>query len=456
MKKLYRYFFYILVLILFVTIPVFSQWTICPGFGSLTGLGFSPSVSVSSPTVVWIAGGTTNSPKVMRTTDGGNTFVNVTGNMTATPELWCVWGADQNTAYVGDGGSGGGSGGNAKVWKTTNGGVTWSVIFTTGGSTGFMNDIVFSRTSPNAGYMESDPTSGLGGPFWVQKTTDGGSTWTLLSAPGAPGEATAQNCMAVIDDQLVAFGLGSSPPARIRYTTNGGITWNLASISGIQGGFVSGLAVRSDKQVWICGTGDNAGGSLPNIGRSTDGGVTWSVVNTGGGITGYCTMKWVYSTNVCFLMGSNGIGRSTDAGLTWTSETIPNVSLLMNFDVYFSSSTVYGYAIASDGTCIKTTESLTGFDPGNISVPSKYELDQNYPNPFNPATTIKYSLPKASQVTLKIYDVLGNEVKTMVDKYQSAGNYVESFDGSELASGVYFYSLRAGDYSETKRMSLVK
>ena len=88
-----------------------------------------------------------NSPKVYLTTNGGNNFINVTGNLSSTPELWCIWAVDVNIAFVGDGGSAGGAGGNAKVWKTTNGGVNWNVILTTGGSAGFINSIVFSRST---------------------------------------------------------------------------------------------------------------------------------------------------------------------------------------------------------------------------------------------------------------------------------------------------------------------
>jgi len=88
--------------------------------------------------------------------------------------------------------------------------------------------------------------------------------------------------------------------------------------------------------------------------------------------------------------------------------------------------------------------------------PVNFTLMQNYPNPFNPATKIRYSIPANSHVKLKIYDVLGHEVKTLVDKMQPAGNYRIGFNGAELASGVYVYSLLAGKYHLTKKMLLVK
>jgi hypothetical protein len=89
-------------------------------------------------------------------------------------------------------------------------------------------------------------------------------------------------------------------------------------------------------------------------------------------------------------------------------------------------------------------------------VPSVYSLDQNYPNPFNPATTIKFSIPQSSKVTLKIYDVLGREVSTLVNDTRNAGNYEVSFDASNLSSGMYIYTIQAGDYSASKKMMLLK
>jgi hypothetical protein len=95
--------------------------------------------------------------------------------------------------------------------------------------------------------------------------------------------------------------------------------------------------------------------------------------------------------------------------------------------------------------------------PKNVTnIPVIYALSQNYPNPFNPSTTISYQLPKAGNVKLVVYDILGREVKVLVNEYKKAGTYNITFDGSSLASGLYFYRLTAGDFSGTKKMVLVK
>lgn len=89
-------------------------------------------------------------------------------------------------------------------------------------------------------------------------------------------------------------------------------------------------------------------------------------------------------------------------------------------------------------------------------VPSSCALYQNYPNPFNPTTAIRYHLPKDSRVTIKVYDILGREVATLVDGEESAGYHEVSFDGSRFATGVYFYKMTAGSYTAVKKLMLLK
>jgi len=90
------------------------------------------------------------------------------------------------------------------------------------------------------------------------------------------------------------------------------------------------------------------------------------------------------------------------------------------------------------------------------TIPANYLLEQNYPNPFNPSTNLKYGLPKSGYVTLKVYDMIGREVRTLVDRLQAAGTYQVNFDAKGLPTGLYFYRLSVGNHVETKRMLLVK
>ncbi|MBF8249065.1 MAG: hypothetical protein HW374_1865 [Bacteroidetes bacterium] len=99
---------------------------------------------------------------------------------------------------------------------------------------------------------------------------------------------------------------------------------------------------------------------------------------------------------------------------------------------------------------------ITGVYQEENVVPSTYELSQNYPNPFNPSTTIRYSIPMQSRVTLRVVNMLGQVVETLVDADLGVGAYVVQFNASRLATGVYFYQLRAGDFVSVKKMLLLK
>ena len=99
--------------------------------------------------------------------------------------------------------------------------------------------------------------------------------------------------------------------------------------------------------------------------------------------------------------------------------------------------------------------SLTGITKISSEVPGEFSLSQNYPNPFNPSTTIKFDIPKAGNVLLKIYDITGKEVY-LINDFKAAGQYETTFDASNFASGVYYYKLESGSFTETKKMVLIK
>jgi hypothetical protein len=117
--------------------------------------------------------------------------------------------------------------------------------------------------------------------------------------------------------------------------------------------------------------------------------------------------------------------------------------------VTFTSSTLGNYYALTGST------SVTEVSEAN-SIPTGYLLQQNYPNPFNPTTVISYSLPVAGNVSLKIYDILGNEVAKLAQGYKNAGNYTVIFDGKNLASGIYLYRLESGNFVAVKKLTLIK
>lgn len=138
----------------------------------------------------------------------------------------------------------------------------------------------------------------------------------------------------------------------------------------------------------------------------------------------------------------------------------------------FSTSLGPVCAVYSDGTSLQSSFSYAGIGPTNVyfnqealitginqngnEVPNNYSLTQNYPNPFNPVTNIKFSLPTGGLVKLVIFDIMGREVATLINKDMNAGSYTADFDASSLSSGVYFYKLTSGSFTDTKKMMLVK
>jgi Outer membrane protein Omp28/Secretion system C-terminal sorting domain len=156
--------------------------------------------------------------------------------------------------------------------------------------------------------------------------------------------------------------------------------------------------------------------------------------------------------------GSWSTGQQVNRNLNYTVPLSPQVA---NIDNCVLNIFVYklGTNISTDyyiQQSMKTpVTGVTGIVNQNTT-PLSYDLSQNYPNPFNPTTNFNFSIPKSGNVSLKFYDVLGNEVQTYVDGFLTSGTYSVEFDGSNLSSGVYFYTLKADNFSETKRMVLTK
>jgi len=140
---------------------------------------------------------------------------------------------------------------------------------------------------------------------------------------------------------------------------------------------------------------------------------------------------------------------------TWVSVNIPltqfaPVDLTNVFQFKFDGNgTVY-----LDNIFFSTT--ISSVNELDNTIPFDFTLEQNYPNPFNPATNIRFSLPESNQVTLKVYDLLGQEVATLVNQFMNAGTFEISFDASSLPSGVYTYSIMAGNFQSVKKMMLIK
>ena len=157
---------------------------------------------------------------------------------------------------------------------------------------------------------------------------------------------------------------------------------------------------------------------------------------------------------VCGTFGQ--IFKSIDGGATWNYQYVntTNIGWLRSFwfqDDYTGSAVGVNTKLLFTSSGGSTFAGVTGTE-----FPDKYILHQNYPNPFNSSTVIEFEIPKRTEIKLSVYDMLGREVKTLVNEIKSPGKYIVSFDASSLSSGVYFYKISAGEFSDVKRMVLIK
>jgi hypothetical protein len=143
---------------------------------------------------------------------------------------------------------------------------------------------------------------------------------------------------------------------------------------------------------------------------------------------------------------------SNNGGLNWSIQSSPTSSFLKS--VHFIN-TQTGWAVGSNGVVIRTGIPVNIVQSEN-SVPLEFILNQNYPNPFNPKTNIKYQILKSGLVKLTIFDILGRKIETLVNEDQTPGTYLADWYAEKYPSGIYYYTLITDDYTETKKMVLVK
>jgi len=382
---------------------------------------------------------------------------------------------------------------NNGAMGTTDGGMTWTVWS--------INDTNFSGGYNSVYFI--NPLTGwcVGSALQIRKTTNAGANW--FKQYSAPEQGIAHSVYFL--DANTGFIFGSKNSPYVPYgekTTNGGSNWSELSLS------FSG-AQELNKQYWInTSTCWVAGYNV--LLESTNGGASFAnyfanVPPTGNGYNDLLCI-WFVNQQTGWIGGSNldkdNIYITTNSGQNWTFQTNPvsqnNYYVQIN-DIYFlnadSGWAVHGTPstgaimftsnagtnwVMDEGannwyqciTAIPTRKAWCGSSNGQIwytqlnrlvgihttgnQVPSDFGLSQNYPNPFNPTTAIRFQIPSDGNVTLKVYDVLGREVSTVINENLSAGEHEVKFDASNLASGVYLYRIEAGSFSDVKKMLLIK
>lgn len=344
-----------------------------------------------------------------------------------------------------------------EIIRTTNTGVTWDTLYHQPANLGMLNFIKVFQNDLVAMADCDVNTSNSKAQFF--RSSDGGATFTQMN------QTYLANCWSMdvwrrVDFPtaqlgVFAYSVSGPIPHTVARTTDGGITWSNNDYGA--GNYINVIKMYDDKYGIAQGlVANNAAVFVTN-----DGGINWrpniKSMNTGQSIT------FVKNHPAeAFIATNNQLFYSADSGKTWSNQNFNNTRIT---DLVFADETS-GWICTSSGQVYWTDNKGNAVVPVAMKdkIPTQYSLMQNYPNPFNPTTTIKYTLPFAEtpymaslqHVTLKIYDALGREITTLVNEEKSAGNYSVTFNASDFTSGIYFYQLRTNNYTETRKMILMK
>jgi hypothetical protein len=346
---------------------------------------------------------------------------------------------------------------------------TWSVLGT--GSSNGVNDVVNALAVSGNEVVVGGAFTSAGGVSAnrVARFNTQTNTWSSLGTGSSNGVNSDVNALAVVGNEVVvggaftsAGGVSANRVARFNTQTN---TWSALGTGSSNGvsNTVRALAVVGNEVV-VGGTFTSAGGVSANyVARynDPDNPLPVELVSFRGTATAQgVQLTWQTATernNAGFEVQRRSENRGASAewqvlGFVRGAGTTSEAQSYSFLDRTASGKVQYRLKqVDFDGTfeMLPTVEVDAG-------MPRTFELGQNYPNPFNPSTVMSYQLPVASNVSLKVYDVLGREVATLVNGRQEAGRYSVSFNAASFASGVYFYRLQAGNFVQTKKMMLVK
>jgi photosystem II stability/assembly factor-like uncharacterized protein len=360
---------------------------------------------------------------ILKTTNGGLNWINQTppfpNNLNA---LKSVFFLDAITGWA----CGGGNTSNLVfVIKTTNGGANWNTAYNQSGY--YMQSLFFLNALTGIGVGGYNPR------FF--RTTDGGFSWSNNYLLLNNGPLTS----VYFPDPLTGYAAG--PDTNIFKTTNAGVNWSQI--------YYAGSNLNSIYFINIS-TGWMAGGSVLYI--TTNGGNNW--LSNYLPINSLSSVRFVNDQTgwVCGSAGS--ISGSTNGGANWTLQATGITTYLYSLS-FINVQT--GWAVGMNGRILKTTTGgITYIQQISNEIPNEFKLYQNYPNPFNPTTNIKFQISKLSVAKIIIYDILGREVTTLVNEQLKPGTYEVEWNASNYPSGVYYYKLSSGEFSETRKAVLLK
>ncbi len=280
----------------------------------------------------------------------------------------------------------------------------------------------------------------------IYRSTNGGENWLATNISGT--HVWAKN-FTIHNGVLFAARESINNPVGYK-STDSGITWsNLTGPS-----FFSTITFLSEPGKLFLGT-------IHGAWLSTNDGANWIERSAGLSPDPY-NSSFVRANGVLvssLKFGGSGMFKSTNDGVLWVdfAEGLPFLQAI-NEIIIFNGKIL---AATSSGLYERNISELTGVNQISAEIPQAYKLEQNYPNPFNPVTKIKFEVPQnvkseTSKIRIVVYDILGEPIAELVNSQLQPGSYEAVFDAANLPSGIYFYRLEAENYSDTKRMTLVK
>ncbi len=367
------------------------------------------SVKFENSTTVSLVG---ENGLIMKTTDNGVTWVEQSSNISN-----ILFGASFNSGISLAAGE------NGVILRSIDNGENWQPILP--GTTENLNDIEI--VGSKAAVCGNNGT--------IYYSADYGENWTVTNS-------NTTNNLYDIKFINAETGFITGDLGTLLKTTDGGISWQSIEISFTNAKFNSIEAIDADNLIII--------GDAGKIFLSNDGGSSWYGPN---GFMYEANLNDVvfFNSNEGVIAGDNGLLlRTNDGGMSWTQADTYFSGDLYDLKAVSFYDANNGISVGGNGIEVYTTNGgvswtdtapIKGLFLTNSTKKSVLQLSQNYPNPFNPSTKIKYDLPFNANVTLKVYDIAGREVASLVTAYQNSGAYSVNFDASSLSSGVYIYKL---------------
>lgn len=398
--------------IFFFVLLIFQSFSLAQWSQAINGMGNVPVTALLAEGDTLYAGSNFD---VYKSTNQGNNWFTINNGLPVFTNFNSIVRSGNYLVAGGD---------SPGIWLSSNNGSSW--FRTTSGVDS--NEYVYSFfVDGNNVYAAIGNTSAVG------ISTNNGLTWVKSTN----GLASSQVITGVTKFGSKLFATHSA--LGLYVSTDNGVSWALQP----------GAIGAQDKNAIVTSGNNLCVAATNGVWTSTDNGANWVHTLTTGILSGFGRE----GANL-YAVGTLPPYKSSDNGITWQAVDNNGLSTFIQNTIQFTSQYAFinTYGI---GVYRRLKSQITSVET-ETNIPHSFLLEQNFPNPFNPSTRIQYQVSSNSNVTLKVYDILGNEVASLVNEQKPKGIFEVEFEATQLTSGIYFYKLQAGFFVETKKMILIR